>query len=652
MIAKPRSPEIICAEVIALNLLLHENPKSPRQKRASDYISAGSHHILPFCIERDLVETLSFLSKTIDGSEYIPAVCVEQDSSGSSLKVIIAVNKSCPKDGDDILGKVKKGFEEIFEILHNADYGNRETSRDIEAKLRNSIIEMCSARILGRLRLVPNKRKKAQGLTNLKERFANAQKGIESIKHEKLQNASLIETSAQTLSNLKNVIQLITKWSKYQVTNSLNEFLAGIWRLYKVENLEELLKLIPTGKFGFFQDSGVATSLFNMISKLSRYYRNARVLYRFAKNFPLVRNMQVQLAELPPGAFARPDRSEYVPNIQDVTLLLGIINGRRYQSHEISKYMKLAKGEVLSQWFPKRTRKILKESKIHSEIQLIAYCELKSTPELFPRVISSSKDACFLCKAFIKMHGRMHTSRTHGKLYTGWRLPALWQFKDLQTRFNQVLLARARKTIAARMVDSHAYLHPQAPYESTLLLPLSILTATTSMSRPASTLQPASVLHPESTSGLENTSHRTSMSHLETISTSPIDTKVTEEPIMNGATASKASTESLDTVCDIALGKTISFGSTRKSIPIFVSGSLELHMDVERVSDSASMTKEFQYTIERVESDFASGAPDEPLVVDPSGLLDETTYELSRDGCCYISFQDTTLRITSCLCQG
>ncbi|KAJ5711293.1 hypothetical protein N7488_005449 [Penicillium malachiteum] len=511
---------------------------------------------------------------------------------------------------------------------------------------------MCSVRILSRLRLVPNKRKEAQGFTKLKERFANAQKGIKSIKHEKLQNANLIETSAQTLSNLKNVMQLLTKWSKYQVTNRLNEFLAGIWRLNKVENISKLLELIPTGKFGFFQDSHVATSLFNMISKLSRYYRNARVLYCIAKNFPLVRNMQVQLAELPPEAFARPDRSEYVPNIQDVTSLLGIINGRHYGCSEISKYMKLAKDEVLSQWFPKRTQKILEESKIHSEIQLITYCEIKSTPELFPRVIASSKDACFLCKAFIKMHGRMHTSRTHGRLYTGWRLPALWQFKDLQMRFNQVLLAQARKTIAARVVESRAYRHLQPPYESTLLLPLSILTATTSMSRPASTLRPASVLHPSSTSGLENKLHRSSTSRLETIPTSPIDTRVTEQLIVNGATTSKASTESLDTVCDLALGKTISFGSSRRSIPIFVSGSLELHLDVERFSDSASTTKRFQYTIERVESDFASGAPDEPLLIDPSGLLDETTYELSRDGSCYISFQDTTLRITSCLCQG
>ncbi|KAJ5738759.1 hypothetical protein N7493_001914 [Penicillium malachiteum] len=560
MTPKPRSPEIICAESITLNVLLHENPKSPRQKRARGYISAGSRYELPFSTERDLVETLSFLSKTIDGSDYIPAVCVEQNSSGNSLEVIIAVNKSNPKDGNDILGKVKTGFEEIFEILHTADYEDRENSRDIEAKVRNSIIEMCSARILDRLRLVPNKHKKARDLTDLKERFDKARRGIKRIERQKLQNANLVGTSAQALSKLKDVMQLITKWSKYQVTNSLNEFLAGIWRLNKVKNLSKLLELIPTGKFGVFQDSDVATSLFNMISKLSRYYRNAKVLYLIAKKFPLVRNMQVRLADLPPEAFDRPDRSGYVPNIEDAASLLGIINGRRYQSHEILRYMNLAKDEKPSQRFSKQTRQILKESKIHSEIQLIAYCEIKSTPKLFPRVIASSKDACYLCNAFIKMHGRMHTSRTHGKLYTGWRLPALWQFKDLQRRFNQALLERARKTIAARMKDSHAYLHPPPPCESTLLLPLSILTATAS--------------------------------------------------------------------------------------------SLELHIDVERVSDSASTTKEFQYTIERVESALPSGVPDEPLVIDPSRLLDETTYGLSRDGSCYISFQDTTLRITSCPCQG
>ncbi|KAJ5725470.1 uncharacterized protein N7483_006827 [Penicillium malachiteum] len=74
MAPKPRSPEIICAESISLNHLLHEIPEKPSPNRVT-----GSHHKFPFTKERDLVETLSFLSKTIDGSEYIPAVCVEKD---------------------------------------------------------------------------------------------------------------------------------------------------------------------------------------------------------------------------------------------------------------------------------------------------------------------------------------------------------------------------------------------------------------------------------------------------------------------------------------------------------------------------------------------------------------------------------------------
>ena len=69
------------------------------------------------------MEILSFLSKNQDGSDYIPAVCVEQDQAGNYLKVLLAVNKCTWNDGDDILRSIKGGFEDIFDILHNAEHG-------------------------------------------------------------------------------------------------------------------------------------------------------------------------------------------------------------------------------------------------------------------------------------------------------------------------------------------------------------------------------------------------------------------------------------------------------------------------------------------------------------------------------------------------
>lgn len=114
---------ILCAELIVLNYLLSDFPETPSQTRTSQSTPSKKQYRLPFSIERDLVETLSFLSKTQDGPDYIPAVCVEQVQAGDHLKVLLAVNKCSWNDGDDILRSLKERFEDIFHVLCSTEYG-------------------------------------------------------------------------------------------------------------------------------------------------------------------------------------------------------------------------------------------------------------------------------------------------------------------------------------------------------------------------------------------------------------------------------------------------------------------------------------------------------------------------------------------------
>lgn len=106
-----------------LNYLLDEYPETPSQKRTSQHNPSNNQYRLPFSIERDLVEILSFLSKNRDGSDYIPAVCVEEDKAGDHLRILLAINKSSWNDGDDILRSLKGGLEDVFHVLRNAEYG-------------------------------------------------------------------------------------------------------------------------------------------------------------------------------------------------------------------------------------------------------------------------------------------------------------------------------------------------------------------------------------------------------------------------------------------------------------------------------------------------------------------------------------------------
>ena len=60
--------------------------------------------------------------------------------------------------------------------------------------------------------------------------------------------------------------------------------------------------------------------------------------------------------------------------------------------------------------------------KVHAEIQLLF--RYKQQPQLSrPRIISSSKSACYLCNLFIQYHGGFCVPRSHGRLYDRWVLP-------------------------------------------------------------------------------------------------------------------------------------------------------------------------------------------------------------------------------------
>lgn len=63
--------------------------------------------------------------------------------------------------------------------------------------------------------------------------------------------------------------------------------------------------------------------------------------------------------------------------------------------------------------------------KVHAEIQLLMHYEEKNDILHHPRVIKSSKDACFLCDLFIKIHGKFYVPKTHGRVYGRWSLPPL-----------------------------------------------------------------------------------------------------------------------------------------------------------------------------------------------------------------------------------
>lgn len=440
-----------------------------------------------------------------------------------------------------------------------------------------------------------------------------------------------MDISSSFLTESKKVIQLVNNWSKYRVQSRLGDLVEGVCRLDKLQDLSDLLRLIPSG---VAQHPNFASSLLNIISKVSRYEEAATVLYRIAKKFTLVRNMEPQLATLPREVYNRLHNPRYSPSLSNMVSMLGLINGRRYNLCQISRIMKPDKDKTPSKRFLDQTKKTLKEAKVHAEIQLIAYCEIIS-PELFPRAIGSSKDACFLCNAFIEKHGKMHTSRTHGRLYPGWRLPKILQFKALEQQFNQVLLNQVRQTIGAR-VNGRTLIYPQ-PNESTLL-PLSVSGTTVSTVR-------HKVVNPTPESAAFVPLH---FPHLESVEAAASVAKNTLGLRSPRASTRASSSDSVVTSYTLAPGESFSgrLGSKRTS-PFFVAGSLEVQIEMETESTSELAAIPLAYSIERIAKDNPNDVRGKSLVVDPLGLERETFYELPEDNSFCIAVQDVTLRVIS-----
>lgn len=110
-------------EQIALSSFFYDVPSKPVRNHINEQFLDQNDYILPFDKERSLADIVAFLSKTKDGHDHIPAAALEQDPSGKSFNVLLAINKRTWGDGDDILSKLKEEFEVVFGVLQNSQYG-------------------------------------------------------------------------------------------------------------------------------------------------------------------------------------------------------------------------------------------------------------------------------------------------------------------------------------------------------------------------------------------------------------------------------------------------------------------------------------------------------------------------------------------------
>jgi hypothetical protein len=327
---------------------------------------------------------------------------------------------------------------------------------------------MCSMRILCRLRFIANSRKTPR--QPIKELLQEAINSIQRLKNETLRDSTLLTMATFFIDRAKEVIKLVDAWVNHRTLSQLGKLVEGVHHLRRAGELQALLGTIPNRAM----DPMLRKNLLNTINKVARYREAARFLYRTARKFPLVRQMKIVLARLPQDMFQVIPANKYTPTLPSAVSRASTLHGKRWNVSHVCRLLNVSKVEANNR-FAQQTGKALKNAKIHAEIQLLLYCEFEAF-KLPPRVVCSTKDACFLCNVFILMHGKLHTPRCHGRLYPGWRLPFSPRLEEIQQRFTRELANHANNSIATLLSRKQKTVYPD-PNESTLLtLPVSLST--------------------------------------------------------------------------------------------------------------------------------------------------------------------------------
>lgn len=478
---------------------------------------------------------------------------------------------------------------------------------------------MCSPRVLCRLRLERKATKRP-----VQDLLKDAIFGIRRIDSQKLHGRDLSVTSSSFISEANKVIQLVDRWMRHQTLDELGDLVEGIHHLQKTApRFYGLLDLISNHDM----DPSSRSSLLNIIRKVSRYWGAARRLYRMAKEFTLVRNMKIQLASLPQEAFESQTSSTELSDLSSCLFRHGFVKGQKHSLSQLCRILRVDERAARARY--EGAQRALSAPKIHAEIQIIAFCEIRA-PNLFPRVVSSSKDACFLCNTFIQLYGRMHTPRAHGRLYPGWRLPSLPQFRVLQQKLNKGLIESLQHNISLGLAQGKLPVHP-CPNESNVLTS-SASGTTMSMPKPLS----------ESPEGYISSIDSSSI----TLSGDP----PIRRPSLSITRLSSNETPSDNSINTAYLleGELVNdFVKYNKPFHLIITESIEVHLGLQDEPASTARKEGLGYDIKRFTPDSIKYLSETCPVVDVRQLKGEVQFPLSEDNAFCLVAGDVVLKINT-----
>ncbi|EEY23032.1 predicted protein [Verticillium alfalfae VaMs.102] len=434
--APQKSPAFICAENIALLQFLHDVPTQPSNRSLLETATSDGQLPLSLEHERQLTGILATLSSIREDVALITAVAIRQFNTPgkhhpTSLEVLVAVNKSKPSDGEDYLGS-------------------------LEYRAFVDIVSICKERILSRLRFGKHKRGKTKAaLKKLLHDMCDAVASHSSSSH---------GHKRAFMDGTRRLIAAFNQFEKHQTDAELLLLVEEIDTWTRMGDLFDVFRGVPSSAL----NGACCEDYRRIFNKIGQYRTAARRLYRLTRKVDALRGITIKPVHLGPSAFIRPDTTGYVPSLVDTLSRLSAKKTKKGLAATLCNCM--GKATLSAEHdFMQNTLRILAESRIHAEVQILVYLKNLPPNELSTtRVIQSMKKACFLCNEILALNRSPSVPKSHGRLYSGWRLPALPGLKHLQLQLNESLQRHACKSIE-RVLQKKQMMALVHPIESTAL---------------------------------------------------------------------------------------------------------------------------------------------------------------------------------------
>jgi len=367
-------------EIIALLQKTCNKPIPPTRNKLPD-LTPDDSRTLSIKQELDIVNCLSYLASYSDNPDRVLALCVEEKSDHEGLVVSLATNTGST-------AYLEQGVRSIMEVLQcqaRGPYlartrGNGlicvDTAGDHLETLLLRVLAHGRARVVRRLGLKGS----AESTTAARlEKVVHYAKGKQILASQSLQ--SLISLSGDFSRHSRAFRESASDGTLLTILTTASQ----IGKQHR-EDIDTILVRLVSKQWSL----SIKEALKCRLGHLGHYIPATKCLLRYAQRLALFRAFEV------------------IPVYLKPVDLSPIVNKSAINNKPV----------------------LNKHYKVHAEVQLLAHYE-HIDPAYPPRILKSSKDACFLCDLFIKVHGTFHIPKTHGRVYDLWALP------DMKNRNSQ-----------------------------------------------------------------------------------------------------------------------------------------------------------------------------------------------------------------------